>query len=1667
MLRNLLHKTKSSSRITSLFSNRASNHRIHLRRLLCEPLEDRRLLTVGMSNIIEGNLNTTLSVVALVSDLDWSSGNWGVKITNFGSPGSPQIHVDLPGGSNKLGNALEVYYAFSGIDVPEIAVFLTDGFWRQVTHGGTWGTSERLFRYHASNDQDCDNSIANHFQVVGVNADGNLSLKMDYDNDSTAGDRFDVHADVWMVPPSQFSTTADISITVTNASGRDVVPYWDGHRQLAEQWELFGMSSMYVADNLTGGLPGWYDGLDPTHRYVGITTDGNYLNDGYSVNSGVYVSTHDVKRLVAGTSVVNMDHNEAACPVVVVPGYDWYKELVMLDQSVTQISLAHQYDSIRNHQVNLIQASGITSNLNDLKWAATYNRNDTNMVDGDNVQVKIGLDDFLNVWPNGASQTILLRVTAGKSPEITVEGMGQNIADGDTTPSSADGTDFGTLVGGGAVVTRTFTVRNTGTADLTLGTLSLPSGYSITEPLSGMIAAGSSDTFTVRLNTTTAGTFYGNISFSTNDSDENPFNFRITGTVTLPFTIDNSRFLYNGKPVFLNIIGYQPLEPGQSVTGEIRETRIEDDLRRFQEYQNGNDVVALRVYAQPTEEYPVRMPKLFYDGVRDLDFWIIRYIYFGDYKSDNAVTEGYKKIDAIINEVETVGGFDRILAWEIGDEFFAKNDVEKDKLKNFLEEMRDYIKDCMDDPSRQGFSKWVTWATWPPSDLLGTDGMVINVQFDIYSINAYSYDPERIRDHQSGPVTGTSYAGYLRALKEKLEELYPGTPLVVSETGYPDSPEPVSDVQESLHPWSPIYRKGGLNGQQVAEGLVDRYMDARLTGFVAGMAVFEWNDEWWKSGEPDNHNGAEEFFGLGQYELVGTGEYQFQYKLQQEAIRNLFTLNFYPDKNIIADLKADKTLLQPGEDTTLHVTVSPGVSGPVRFRWESSNGRIVGDSDTARFIADRLYLGSADVTVVAIDAHGNASTLSLTIDIESTGIPLVEIFTRNTTPVRNEEDWKYWVVSGRIANLDLNNFKLVCYSETNVQYLQPQGTILYSPVSSDGYWWAKDINPGTLRVYVIPRGDVPPPELLKGEVPPSTIASAVFDGSNDTDEDLLPDNWEQQYFGNLNQNRYGDPDKDSAYNLEEYLASISPAQFIDGGNPTVSDNDQDKDALFDNWEYLYFRTLAYKGNDDPDHDGLTNAQELALGIHPGRTAPDSDQDGMPDLWEMRYFGKLTPGPGEDPNHDGQSNLASYRLGIVPVTTTISTPGLYAPVASTFFLRNSNDRGVADETFMYGLANCGWKPIAGDWDGNGMETVGLYNPVTAMFYLRNSNDKGVSDITFNYGPGNSKWIPIAGDWNGDGKDTVGLYNPANATFYLRNSNDRGVANITFNYGPGNSGWKPVVGDWDNDGKDTIGLYNSANAMFYLRNTNDRGVADITFNYGPGNSKWIPIVGDWDGDGKDTIGLYNPAIATFYLRNGNNRGVADITFNYGPGNSNWTPIVGDWNGRASSLITANGAMPAGPGATQVTQASLAPIVNTAIANWASVGLSSSAVDALAKVRFAITDLPGSRLGMTEGSTIYIDQDAAGHGWFIDSTPQRDEEFQALGANGPGRAIDPRAVDRLDLLTVVSHELGHTLGLADLDSSLDGLMSGALKTGMRRKPGVEEVDSIFAGLKSQIYP
>lgn len=312
-------------------------------------------------------------------------------------------------------------------------------------------------------------------RVLGTNTEGELLLEATYENNADCGDSFNVSVNVILEIPDNLQTAMQADIVVSNGSGYAVIPEWQPHRLFSEQWELFSISSMYVADNLTVGLPSWYNTLDSPHSYVGLTGDNSYLNDGYSVNFQTYVSTHDTKFIVASNTTVTLDHDTGVCPYIVIADYEWYDQLVMQDVDSTEICTQHAYDSTRNHCVEILGCSGLTANTHDLRWSATYNRNDSNMVDGDNIQIKLGMDDYLNEWPTDRVQTLSLRLVTGNTrPKITqfnVDPAGQVSLSWTTEPGESYTLKHTTTFGG------TWTNIATGVTNSPLGPLSAPLGF--------------------------------------------------------------------------------------------------------------------------------------------------------------------------------------------------------------------------------------------------------------------------------------------------------------------------------------------------------------------------------------------------------------------------------------------------------------------------------------------------------------------------------------------------------------------------------------------------------------------------------------------------------------------------------------------------------------------------------------------------------------------------------------------------------------------------------------------------------------------------------------------------------------------------------------------------------------------------------------------------------------------------------------------------------------------------------------------------------------------------------------------------------------------------------------------------------------------------------------
>ncbi len=150
----------------------------------------------------------------------------------------------------------------------------------------------------------------------------------------------------------------------------------------------------------------------------------------------------------------------------------------------------------------------------------------------------------------GISASVTFNLTnLATASSMAVLGNGQAISDGDATPAVADGTDFGGLSLGQAV-TRTFTISNGGTADLTLTGSPLVSiggpaapDFSVVASPTTPLAPGHTTAFQVRFTPSVSGTRAATITIANNAPGRNPYDFAIGGTASAEASDEQHIFL--------------------------------------------------------------------------------------------------------------------------------------------------------------------------------------------------------------------------------------------------------------------------------------------------------------------------------------------------------------------------------------------------------------------------------------------------------------------------------------------------------------------------------------------------------------------------------------------------------------------------------------------------------------------------------------------------------------------------------------------------------------------------------------------------------------------------------------------------------------------------------------------------------------------------------------------------------------------------------------------------------------------------------------------------------------------------------------------------------------------------------------------------------------------
>lgn len=121
-------------------------------------------------------------------------------------------------------------------------------------------------------------------------------------------------------------------------------------------------------------------------------------------------------------------------------------------------------------------------------------------------------------------------ITATPEPEIATY-LGSDNTGTVITDEQTMVIDYGSEVVTSDIV-RTFAVENIGTADLTLSSITMGGDDFVVSSIPTTVVIGATQTFTITLSGTTAGVFNDVVTIASDDSDENPFTFNVTGQIT-------------------------------------------------------------------------------------------------------------------------------------------------------------------------------------------------------------------------------------------------------------------------------------------------------------------------------------------------------------------------------------------------------------------------------------------------------------------------------------------------------------------------------------------------------------------------------------------------------------------------------------------------------------------------------------------------------------------------------------------------------------------------------------------------------------------------------------------------------------------------------------------------------------------------------------------------------------------------------------------------------------------------------------------------------------------------------------------------------------------------------------------------------------------------------
>lgn len=189
-------------------------------------------------------------------------------------------------------------------------------------------------------------------------------------------------------------------------------------------------------------------------------------------------------------------------------------------------------------------------------------------------------------------------------------------------------------------------------------------------------------------------------------------------------------------------------------------------------------------------------------------------------------------------------------------------------------------------------------------------------------------------------------------------------------------------------------------------------------------------------------------------------------------------------------------------------------------------------------------------------------------------------------------------------------------------------------------------------------------------------------------------------------------------------------------------------------------------------------------------------------------------------------------------------------------------------YGFGASEAGWMPLVGDWNGDGKDQLGLYDPDEAIVRLLDLGSCSTPcvvtplhpNMTFSpVGGTSSRSLPVAGDWDGDGVDTVGFFDPDLGRFTLPDQHPVPTQVEVVDFGDASS-IPYALPCWDG-GYDTVGVFDPATLMLTALDAAEKSVdvafyPDVAAGWGISTYAWAP---QWAPD----LAWYDPADHTILI------------------------------------------------------------------------------------------------------------------------------------------------------------------------------------------------------------